>query len=156
MVGYTRGLPRWLSGKESTCKAGDAGSIPGSGRSLGGGQGNPFQYSHLQNPGDRGAWWDTVAKSWTRLKRLSAHAVYMCQSLIIRLTPPCPHCSHVCSLHLCLYSCPANRLICNRAFGLERRASQCVFGLSYPITAGTDRPTWSTEKHPELGPDMAL
>ena len=65
-------------------------------------------------------------------------------------------CSHVCSLHLCHYSCPANKLICNRAFRLERRASQCVLGRSYPVTAGTDRPTWSTEKHPELGPDTAL
>ena len=40
-------LPRWLSGKESTCNAGDArnvGAIPGSGRSPGGGNGNPFQY----------------------------------------------------------------------------------------------------------------
>ena len=43
----------WLSGKESACSAGssrDAGSIPGSGRSPGGGQGNPLQYSCLENP----------------------------------------------------------------------------------------------------------
>ena len=49
----------------------DAGSIPGSGRYPGGGNGNPFQYSGLENPMDRGAWWATVhdiAKSWTRLK----------------------------------------------------------------------------------------
>ena len=49
----------------------DAGSIPGSGRSPRGGHGNPLQYSCLQNPMDRGAWWDAVqgvAKSWTRLK----------------------------------------------------------------------------------------
>ena len=53
------------------------GSIPGSGRSSGGRQGNPLQYSCLENPTDRGAWWATVqgiAKSWTRLKRLSTHA----------------------------------------------------------------------------------
>ena len=46
----------------------DAGSIPGSGRSPGGGHGNPLQYSCLENPMDRGAWWATVhgvAKSWT-------------------------------------------------------------------------------------------
>ena len=45
----------------------DAGSIPGLGRSPGGGQGNPFQYSCLKNPMDRGAWQATVhrvAKSW--------------------------------------------------------------------------------------------
>ena len=39
---------------------GDAGSIPGSGRSPGGGHGNPFQYSCLENCMDRGAWWATV------------------------------------------------------------------------------------------------
>ena len=38
----------------------DAGSIPGSERSPGGGHGNPFQYSCLENPHDRGAWWATV------------------------------------------------------------------------------------------------
>ena len=56
--------------------AGDAGSIPGSGRSPGGGHGNPLQYSCLENPMDRGAWWATVSgvtKSQTRLKRLSRH-----------------------------------------------------------------------------------
>ena len=40
--------------------AGDAGLIPGSGRSPGGGHGNPFQYSCLENPMDGGAWWATV------------------------------------------------------------------------------------------------
>ena len=53
------GLPRWLSGKESR-DVGDAGLIPGSGRSPGGGNGNPLQYSHLKNSMDRGAWWATV------------------------------------------------------------------------------------------------
>ena len=51
--------------------AGDMGSIPRSGRSLGGGHGNPLQYSRLEDPMDRGAWQDTVhgiAKSWTGLK----------------------------------------------------------------------------------------
>ena len=41
-------------------KVRDAGSIPGSGRSPGGGHGNPLQYSCLENPMDRGAWWATV------------------------------------------------------------------------------------------------
>ena len=53
------GLPWWLSSKESTYRAGDAGhtgSIPGSGRSIGGGHGNLLQYSYLENPMDRGAW----------------------------------------------------------------------------------------------------
>ena len=50
------------------------GSIPGSGRSPGRGHGNLLQYSFLENPMDRGAWWAIVrrvAKSQTRLKRLS-------------------------------------------------------------------------------------
>ena len=54
----------------------DAGSIPRLGRSPGGGNGNPLQYSCLENPMDRGAWRATVyrvTKSWTRLKRLSTH-----------------------------------------------------------------------------------
>ena len=53
------------------------GSIPGSGRCPGGGHGNPLQYSCLENAMDRGACWATVhrvAKSQTRLKRLSKHA----------------------------------------------------------------------------------
>jgi len=55
----------------------DAGSIPGSGRSPGGGHGNPLQYSCLENPMDRGTWWAAVhkvAKSRTLLKQLSTHA----------------------------------------------------------------------------------
>ena len=62
------GLPWWLSGKESACNAGDPGSTPGLGRSPGEGNGNPLQYSCLENSMDRGAWWATVhavAKSQT-------------------------------------------------------------------------------------------
>ena len=65
-----RGLPQCFSGKEFACNAGDTGSILELGRFLGGGHGNPLQYSCLENPIDRGAWWPTVhgvAKSWTRL-----------------------------------------------------------------------------------------
>ena len=54
------GLPRWLSGKESSCNAGDSGSIPGSGPSLGEGTRYPLQYFYLENPMDRGAWQATV------------------------------------------------------------------------------------------------
>ena len=68
-------------GKESACNAGatrDEGSNPGLGRSPVEGLGNPLQYSCLENPMDRGAWWATVhgvTKSWTRLKQLSMHAL---------------------------------------------------------------------------------
>ena len=61
-------------GKEFACNAGDArdmGLIPGSGRSPGGGKGNPLQYFRLENSMDRGAWRATVhrvPKSQTQLK----------------------------------------------------------------------------------------
>ena len=56
--------------KNLPANAGDSGSMPESGRSPGEGNGNPFQYSYLENPMDRGAWQTTVhgvAKSGTRL-----------------------------------------------------------------------------------------
>ena len=67
-----------LVAKNLPASAGDArdsGLIPASGRSLGVGNGNPLQYSCLENPMDRGAWWVTVtlAKSQTRL---SSHTQY--------------------------------------------------------------------------------
>ena len=80
------GLPQQISSKESACNvesacsveaAGETGSIPRSGRSPGGGHGNPFQYCCLENPTDRGAWRATVhriTKSRTQLKRLSMDA----------------------------------------------------------------------------------
>ena len=72
--GMNIGCPgRWLSSKESACKAGATGSIPGSGRSPEEGNVYPLQYSCLENPMDRGAWRATVhgvGKSQT----LSRHA----------------------------------------------------------------------------------
>ena len=59
------GVPGGLGGKESTCNAGDPGSIPGLGRSPGEGNGNPFQYSYLENSMDRGAW-ETVVLGVTK------------------------------------------------------------------------------------------
>ena len=56
--------------KESTCNAGNLGLILGSGRSPGEGNGDPLQYSYMENSMDRGAKWATVhgvAKSWTQL-----------------------------------------------------------------------------------------
>ena len=64
------GLPRCPDGRESTCKAGDLGSIPGLGRSPVRGPGNPLQYSYPENPMDRQAWQAAVpgvANSRTRL-----------------------------------------------------------------------------------------
>ena len=52
----------------------DTGSIPGLGRSPGGGNGNPLQYSCLENPTDRGAWWATVCGVTNSRTQLSTHA----------------------------------------------------------------------------------
>ena len=62
------GFPGGSEGKESTCHPEALGSIPGLGRSPGGGHGYPLQYSCREKPMDRGAWWATVhgaAKSQT-------------------------------------------------------------------------------------------
>ena len=61
-------VPGGSDGKASSCEAGEPGSIPGLGRSPGEENGNPFQYSCLENSMDRGAWQATVhgiAKSQT-------------------------------------------------------------------------------------------
>ena len=78
-------------GKASAYNAGDPGSIPGSGRSPGEGNGNPLQYSCLENPMDGGAWWATihgVAKCRTRLSDFTFHfpgrsvrALFLCTPL---------------------------------------------------------------------------
>ena len=68
------GFPGGSDGKEIACNAGDLGLIPGSGRPPGEGNGNPLQYSCLENPMVRGAWRSTVhgvAKSWTRLSNFT-------------------------------------------------------------------------------------
>ena len=69
-------FPWWLSGKVSACNEGDTGLIPELGRSLGEENGNPLQYSCLENSKDRGAWRATVhgvAKSRTRLSNCYFH-----------------------------------------------------------------------------------
>ena len=80
---------RWLSSKESTCSSGvteDLVSAPWLGRSSRAGNGNPLQYSCLENPMDRGPWWATVhrvSKSMTQLKRLSTQVHTLSNCLII-------------------------------------------------------------------------
>ena len=62
--------------KASACNVGDPGSIPGWGRSYGEGNGNPLQYSCLENSMDGGAWWGAVhgvTKIWTQLSDLTSH-----------------------------------------------------------------------------------
>ena len=73
-IGYTPaflGFPCGSAGKESTCNAGDLGSIPGLGISPGEGKGYPFQYSGLENSMDCIVHW--VAKSWTGLNDFHLH-----------------------------------------------------------------------------------
>ena len=86
---FTKQFPKSFPGgsevKAPACSAGNVGSIPGSGRSPGEGNGNPLQYSCLENPMDRGAWWATVhgvAKSRTRLSDLTFHWVYFLNVLV--------------------------------------------------------------------------
>ena len=65
-----RGFTGGSDEKESLCNAGELGLIPSSGRFLGEGNGNSLQYSCLENPMDRGAWWPIVhevSKSRTQL-----------------------------------------------------------------------------------------
>ena len=82
------GFPGSLDGKAPTYNAGDPGSIAGSGRSPGEGNGNPLQYSCLENPMDWGAWWawwatiHGVAKSWTRLSDLCV-CVCVCVCVLV-------------------------------------------------------------------------
>ena len=76
-IGYSQfgGFPGSSDGKASDYNAGDLGLIPGSGRSPGEGNGNPLQYSCLENLMDQGAWWATVhgvAKSRTRLSHFTS------------------------------------------------------------------------------------
>ena len=66
-----KGFPGGSDGKESTCNSGDLGSIPGSGRFPGEGDGNPLQYSLLENPMDRGAWQAVVHRVTKIQTRLS-------------------------------------------------------------------------------------
>ena len=79
---YNRASQAALVVKNLPAHAGDirdVGSVPGLGRSPGGGHGNPLQYSCLENPMDRGAWQATihrVAMSQTQPKQLSGHALH--------------------------------------------------------------------------------
>ena len=95
----TLGFPGGSEDKAPACNAGDPGSIPGLGRSPGEGNGNPLQYSCLENPMERGAWRATVhgvAKSRTQLSDFAHHT--QCRHL-------CLCCLYLCfiiSLFLCL------------------------------------------------------
>ena len=100
-------LPWWISGKKkSACNAGHLASIPGLGRSPGGGHGNPLQYSCLENSMDRGAWQATVhrvAQSWTGLKRLRSSSSRLQFSSVAQKCPTLrPH-----ALQRAMLPCPS-------------------------------------------------
>ena len=75
------------AGKESTCHAGDPDLIPGSGRSFGEENGNPLQYSCLENPMDRGAWWATVP-GVTKEANMTEQLTLFIFSLVVRFLIP--------------------------------------------------------------------
>ena len=75
------GFPGGSDAKESACNVGDLASIPGLGRSPGGGYGNPLQYSCLENPMDRVAWRAGV-HSRARLKQLNTHVQELIQWIV--------------------------------------------------------------------------
>ena len=78
------GFPSGSDDKESACNIGDVDSIPGSGRSLGEWDGNPLQYSCLENSMDRGAWTATVhglTKSWIQLSDF--HVIQVFYSIVL-------------------------------------------------------------------------
>ena len=86
-------FPDGSEGKASACNVGDEGLIPGLGRSPGEGNGNPLQYSGLENPMDRGAWWATVygvTKSRTQLSYFTSlhfwpQIIFVCVCIYIYL-----------------------------------------------------------------------
>ena len=76
-LSHIMGFPGGSDGKESTCNTGDPGSVSGSGRSPGRGNGYPLQYSYLENSMNRGAWQATVYGVTKSLTRLSMHTHFL-------------------------------------------------------------------------------
>ena len=81
------GFPGGSEDKVSACNAGNPGLIPGLGRSSGEENGNPLQYSCLENPMDRGTWWATahgVAKSRARLSDFTHSLTHTIHSVVLK------------------------------------------------------------------------
>ena len=99
-----KGFSHSSVGKQSACNPGDPGSIPGSRRSPGRGNGNPPQYSCLENPMEREAW------------RLQSIGLQKCRHGLVTKTPPPPYIKWVskkgllCSTINCMYSVSCNNL----------------------------------------------
>ena len=106
------GLPRWLRGKESVCKAGDVGSVPGLARSPGEGKGNLLQYSCLGNPMDGGTW-QVTARSYSQrvrcdlaTKQQQDYHVEHPLPMQTQESPPSPSCSSPASLSCSPHGAP--------------------------------------------------
>ena len=76
------GFPGGSDGKESACNVGDPALILGLGRSPGEGNGNPLQYSCLENPIDRGAWWAVVHQGHKELE-MSEQLIHTAPKVIL-------------------------------------------------------------------------
>ena len=97
MTVITVGFPGGSNNKESAYNAGDLGSVPGSGRSPGEGNGYPLQYSCLENSMDRGAWWATYSMVLQRdmTEQLSLSHRIMVIITIIKLKK-----RKICNIHM--------------------------------------------------------
>ena len=81
VVVHKMGFPGGSDGKASVCNAGDPGSVPGSGRSPGEGNGNPLQFSCLENPMDR----SLVGYSpWGRKESNTTKQLYLVHKMYIK------------------------------------------------------------------------
>ena len=108
---YWPGFPDGSDGKESACSAGDPDSIPGSGRFPGEGNGNPLQYSCLENPMDRGAW-RAVVLGITKsdlIEWLTHTGWNLVDSTSIRLSSPGTHGLHLASFTQVTWLAPGVR-----------------------------------------------
>ena len=111
------GFPGGSDGKESTCNVGDLGSIPGLGRSPGAGQGNPLQYSCLENLMDRGAWRATVngvakSQTWLNTSTIQSQINYSVNRILQNLRElrrSHPLCFKYFSTHELLQAAPSTR-----------------------------------------------
>ena len=117
-------------GDGSTCNAGDPGSIPGSGRSPGEGNGNPLQYSCLGNPMDRGAWQATV------------HGVICDLATKQKVVA-----THVGFFHVCLSQhCSLGVVIsCNYTYNVNNESENCY------VSKGRSSNIWDLFTNPVLG-----
>ena len=155
------GFPGGSDSKESACNAGDLGLIPGLGRSPEEGNDNPLQYSCLENPMDRGAWWVTVrgvANSQMRLSRLSLSPLIPVLSALhnypyLILNKSIELCNGLASLYLqgswssCLncLSLKVMKLLSGRLGSIV--TVQCVLGLYWYISHSQQWPgLWRLDK----------